>query len=634
MRYRSKKQRKTISTSISLEGFNTNNLKMSSNNLESKFKFVCDHQNDNCNCSSVKRELTTALTRNQEERGRSRSESRIADVFVNKHNIKSSLDNLSQNVRGNDDNMNKLLTLGRSKDKLSEIKMYNTKTLPKRIANLKKQRAKTMKETSKFYMDLPIDDTVLRITESTENLAIVADKSTERTHEDQAANIESIQTEVRNDAKLSKHDVEIISDLLREHKEFDRILKKPPKKKSFDNGKFCSSPDVLKDDPLECNSKPKDTTDATPKPDVPETVAKPELSLPEPLYESLLRNVHVPYKFSPILNRSISHQHYKFKVIKKEPKRPESDYVTLLYSDTGELKSVDGHVIKSLRDEVSLMRNSDSNINYNKMAAIKFDEGISSGSSGTLTQKSDSFSSTTSSTYVPKNMRSTEKPSNLDEQSVANRIRKSIDNANFKNGRMSERRVSDVTDMCRQSIIHRQGGEALGSRMANLDYADPRTLFTTSQSNILINRNSVKTQRDSVFSLTSSSDSVNDTQKNQIHQISVKNNSTSDSFYEQSVEDSLEINDVFRDSAIYSDDNNKTENIYETPTSPIGLPKKSPPPKVPKKPIRTPPPLPNKPPNLSVFVDPNFHARPNIFSPTTEKTPNSWVTKQIHNFEH
>lgn len=631
MRYRSKKQRKTISTSTSLEGFNTNNLKISNNHLESKIKFVCDHQNDNCNCSSVKRELTTTLNRNQ-DRVRSRSESRIADVFVNKHNTKSSLDNLSQNVRGNDDNMNKLLTLGRSKDKLSEIKMYNTKTLPKRIANLKKQRAKTMKETSKFYMDLPIDDTVLRITESTENLAIVTDKSSDHTQDEESVNIESVPTEVRKDEKFAKHDVEIISDLLKEHKEFDRILKKPPKKKSFDNGKFCSSPDVLKDDPLEGNSKPKETTDTTPKPDMPESVAKPELCLPEPLYESLLRNVHVPYKFSPILNRSISQQHYKFKGIKKEPKRPESDYVTLLYSDTGELKSVDGHVIKSLRDEVSLMRNSDSNINYNKIAAIKFDEGISSGSSGTLTQKSDSFSSTSSSTYVPKNMRSADKPTNLDEQSVTNRIRKSIDNASFKNGRMSERRVSDVTDMCRQSIIHRQGGEALGSRMANLDYADPRTLFTTSQSNILINRNSVKAQRDSVFSLTSSSDSVNDTHRSQIQQISVKH-TASDSFYEQNVEDSLEINDVFRDSAIYSDDNNKTENIYEIPTSPIGLPKKSPPPKVPKKPIRTPPPLPNKPPNLSVFVDPNFHARPNIFSPTTEKSPSSWVTKQIHNFE-
>lgn len=628
MRYRSKKQRKQpLSASASLDGIENSTL---NNKLVNKQKVYCDHRDDNCNCSSVQRELSTklALKSGEDERGRSRSETRIADGFLNKHNVNNnSYDDLTtgHNSRAaypkeSDDQLNKTFTLGRTKEKLTEIKQYNTKTLPKRIANLKKQRSKTMKETFKFYMDLPTtpsttnNDTVLRITESTDNLSVTDSSQTAVDKETTNQNI---------DEKNSKHDVEIISDLLKANKDFDRILKKPPKKKSFDNGK--SSHEFLRDNSLLSETPP------VPIVATDEFVKDPTPSImpAEPIYESLLRNVHVPYKFSPILNRSISQQHYKFKkVVKKiENKRPESDYVTLLYSETGELKSVDGHVIKSLKDEVSLMRNSDSNINYNKMAALKFDEGISSGSSGNL-ERQNSFQAPSKDNQ------------NLDQF----KTRKSIDNANLKNVRMSDRRVSDVSEMYCQSIIHKQGSEAVGSRIAHLDYADPRTLFTTSQTNILINKNSVKQQRDSVFSLTSSSDSVYDTIKNQGHQIMMVKD-CNDSFYEQSVEDSLENIAVFRDSAIYSDDNNdkKFENIYDVPTSPNA---NRTPPKVPKKPMRSPPPLPNnKPPTLSVFVEPNcnVHLREKVFRNETttpsvsasiaENSKRSWVLQQIKNFD-
>lgn len=651
MRYRSsKKQRKTMATSISMEGFDSKSQEKYSNHSMDdsmisspksnyKMKVHCTHRDDNCNCSLVKSELNSTLSRkngmkDKDGRGRSKSEPRITDIFINKH---SNLREQSPAKLSTESLFPKTSTMNRNKIRNAEVKMYTTKTLPKRIANLKKQRARSMKETSKFYMDLPMDDTVLRITESTENLSKIdgADVA-----EETKATCE-IDDTLKSDDKLgTKKDIEIICDLLKDkQREFDRILNKPPKKKSFDNGKYSGNQEIPSvpppDDDESTEQNMKEISHS------PERISRAnsysnEFANSEPIYESLLRNVHVPYKYSPVLSRSISQPQQKSgRVTKRDVKRPESDYVTLVYSETGQLKSVDGHVIvASLKDDPLTMRSSDSNINYNKVNASlgRDDEGISSSSSGNL----DSQNSLNDETgRVDNNIECSIKDSC---STISN---KSIDNISTKTTR-SERRISDIsTDLCHQNIIHKQGSESLGSRIAHIDYADPKTLFSShSNSNILINKHFLKTQRDSAFSLTSSNDSVNDTKHHIFEAL------CNDSYYEKSVEDSLEKEDVFRDSAIYSDDCNerKTENLYEVPNySPPLLPRKSPP-RIPKKPLRSPPPLPPKPMLNIIKIERNENDDQaneqsltmdgDLLSPTDSNcSSSSWVSMQIKNFE-
>lgn len=193
-------------------------------------------------------------------------------------------------------------------------------------------------------------------------------------------------------------------------------------------------------------------------------------------------------------------------------------------------------------------------------------------------------------------------------------VYKSVDHLNNFNkttisGKLPERRVSDVTGMHRKSIIHKQGSKALGSRIASIDYADPKILFannmnSNSSSITSANKPYIKTvsniQRDSAFSLTSSNDSVNTAPTEASQQITViytneikpdpngpaitvcnttttshssstSSNSSSgdDSYYEKCVESYLENDGIFRDSAIYSDDNGerqytRPEHIYST----------------------------------------------------------------------
>lgn len=650
-----------MATSISMEGFDSkshdkylnhsmdDSMLVSAKSSNFKAKINCNHRDDNCNCSLVKSELNSTLSRkngikDKDGRGRSKSEPRIADIFINKHNT---LREQSSVKLSTESLFPKTTTMNRNKIRNGEVKMYNTKTLPKRIANLKKQRARSMKETSKFYMDLPMDDTVLRITESSENLNKIDGTNVTEDDAKTTCSIDDTTPSQCDDRLGTKKDIEIICDLLKDkQKEFDRILNKPPKKKSFDNGKYSSVNQEIPAVPppdddnqsTEQNSKEISQSHET----IPHTNSTTnEFTSSEPLYESLLRNVHVPYKYSPVLSRSISQPQQKSgRVTKRDAKRPESDYVTLVYSETGQLESVDGHVIvASLKDDPLTMRSSDSNINYNKVNASigRDDEGISSSSSGNLDSQ-NSLHNETSGRVDGNN----ECGINESCSTISN---KSIDNISTKTSR-SERRISDAsTDRCHQHVIHKQGSETLGSRIAHLDYADPKTLFTShSTSNILINKHFLKTQRDSAFSLTSSNDSVCDTKHPILEAM------CNDSYYEKSVDISLEKEDVFRDSAIYSDDCNerKVENLYEVPNySPPLLPRKSPP-RIPKKPaLRSPPPLPPKPMLSLLKVDQNENdeqvSRMNeeqlsgdgdMLSPTDSNcSSSSWVLTQIKNFE-
>lgn len=607
-----------------------------------KSKVNCNHRDDNCNCSVVKSELNSTLSRknankDKDGRGRSKSEPRISEIFVNKH---STMREQSSMKLSTESLFPKTATMNRNKIRNVDVKMYNTKTLPKRIANLKKQRARSMKETSKFYMDLPMDNTVLRITESTENLnKIDGTDGTEDTEKKTDEIDDSISTSDNNGG--TKKDIEIICDLLKDkQREFDRILNKPPKKKSFDNGKYSGSQDIppipIPDDNESIEPNLRDTSTKRERLFSRANSTSNDYTTTEPLYESLLRNVHVPYKYSPVLSRSISQPQQKScRITKRDVKRPESDYVTLVYSETGQLQSVDGHVIvASLKDDPLTMRSSDSNINYNKVNASlgRDDEGISSSSSGNLDSQNSLINEIG---HVDGN-------NECGIQESCNISHKSIDTISTKTTR-SERRISDAsTDRCHQHIIHKQGSESIGSRIAHIDYADPKTLLSShSSSNILINKLFLNTQRDSAFSLTSSSDSVNDTKHHILEAM------CNDSYYEQSVEDSLEKEDVFRDSAIYSDDCNnerKVENVYEVPTyAPPLLPRRSPP-RIPKKPLRSPPPLPPKPvlsllkteknDNEGQVTEDHLTKDCDVLSPTDSNcSANSWVTMQIKNFQ-
>ncbi|XP_067630317.1 uncharacterized protein GEFmeso isoform X2 [Eurosta solidaginis] len=509
-----------------------------------------------------------------------------------------------------------------------EIKQYNHKTIPKRIATLKKQRTgKPPKETCKFYMDLSeFDDAPkmeLKITESTENLAEEAqenDVSEQKDVQTVTQNLDSIQMQLEKQCEellttLKKKDAEIILDLLKQNKEFERMAKKKQQRRRASeqgsvsgSGSSAGSPESP--DYLLINEIPPRPPSRSPPPlesesehangkDAAETRSNEECD--DHIYESLLRNVHVPYKFSPILGRSQSAPYCKAREKKSTPaSRPESDYVTLVYTADGALQEVGGEVVSErvsaceaqLRlvavDNAQDQRDGNSSSTSSSTCTLKRDSQstVINLECATLTSNITMISSNSTSACnnntdpiyarpIPKNLmkrlfstgahssaahlsagmsnKCTHEHISSSHNSLLPRARKSIDNIAHSFGRSNkppDRRVSDVTEMCRQSILHRQGSEAVGERMAHVDYADPRTLFTI----MICASSDASLQRDSVFSLTSSNDSMWDSKR----ATSAATNSDarkSDFVYEDNVEACLE-ND-FRDSAIYSDDNDK-----------------------------------------------------------------------------
>lgn len=757
MRYRSKKARKNSSPNSSFDlGISSKNIQstIDDNYFSSSLRTpsteslllnttkVCNHNGENCSCHQVKTELNATLNRNKKmsegelidipqrktKSTRSKSEPRISDRFQKSNTLqpRTTTNTTNHSQLSDEEDSHSLKSNGSPIIGGGvEVKMYNTKTLPKRIATLKKNRAKSIKETSKFYMDLSDDTNILRITESTDNISQASSSSSEKKKknrdtvvevkqpkinvDDSSAvsqteippkkeNLEIItQTEtdvgeekrddnIVNSDCINKKDSEIISELLKGHKEFDRILKKPPKKRSFDNGSVSnfelvksrrSSEDSVdyhhaierEVDPCSQTTIKQDTEQHEPIKQQQQqdnnllsrlNDIQKEIASPEPIYESLLRNVHVPYKYSPVLPRSISHSFSQnsssnnsppLKPRMAKPIRPDSDYVTLDFS--------------AIISESAQLSNSDSNINYNKitLSQSNAEEGGASPKPEDF-KRASSFSVKQSKNVLQRfiSMKGGEESGNNSiENLFIPRSKKNSDNLSLciKMGKLPERRVSDVTEMFRK-VTYKQGSENMGSRIAHIDYADPKTLFNhssptslVSSQNILINKNSVKPQRDSVFS--SSSDSVCDTKvisNNSTQQI-FKNLENSDSFYEDKVEECLESDGFFRDSAIYSDDNNerKFENGFVFPTkfiestsTPTKSPINRPPPKIPRKPIKSPPPpLPPKP---ILFECPSVDHVSTTSTPvptqtsggetttsTTKERQRSWVSKQIQNFD-
>uniref|UniRef100_A0A1B0BNH0 DH domain-containing protein n=1 Tax=Glossina palpalis gambiensis TaxID=67801 RepID=A0A1B0BNH0_9MUSC len=431
--------------------------------------------------------------------------------------------------------------------KFEETKSYSHKTFPKRITSLRKQRFNNKKETSTFYMTLSefedASTTVLKITESSENISnpsqLDSDIKSEKYVNLMLSNVSDSydgivdanhKASARISAEKVKQDAQIVLDLLRDSKEFNRFCCKLQKKRSTEKNCNSSKTSAEKVNESIVNDLPPRPPSKSPPPLEIENEFKREPSSyeSEPIYETLRRNVHVPYKFSPVFSRSKSVQCPKGREKCIEPAASsDSDYVTLIYP----------------KDDDACRYESHSKTNNVEKIIGRDTQGSSKEKNSTnpiLTEKCDSFLKTraikNNSTMVAVTTKSTQSV-----QASKNRVRNllrsststSITEESFPKGQ-------------NRSILHLQGSEAVGERIAHLDYADPRSLFIITKSDT-----TTTLQRDSVFSLTSSNDSVCEQKR-----LNSKFADSSQNFeYEHCVEATLE-ND-FRDSAIYSDDNER-----------------------------------------------------------------------------
>ncbi|XP_017014848.3 pleckstrin homology domain-containing family G member 3 [Drosophila takahashii] len=511
-------------------------------------------------------------------------------------------------LRGSKPDLSERKTKGKG---FFEVKQYNHKTMPKKIATLKKQRGSNTKSCSRFYMDLSEFDsssaTVLKITESTEELrpdgeielaqeAATLDEGSPTDPQYYSPDQEPV--DPLSPAEKSKRDAQIVLDLLKNNKEFERIYNKQQKRRESPVSPV--SPDVSRGSILPpprppSRSPPPLELEVDQKKRV-EEVVDSSGTREEPIYETLLRNVHVPYKFSPVLGRAKSSQMLK-KRSKAAPAapRPESDYVTLVYSPEGVLQRVGEEAVH--RDSCSSSSSTSTSSNGSG-STLKRD------SQSTVINLSMEAIQEHGSRPLPKNSVSGS------ESSLLPRALKSLDMAFGRSNRPPERRVSDVSEMCRQSVLHRQGSEAVGERMAHVDYADPKTLFGLNNS-----------ERDSVFSLTSSS---SDSMCEQQRKRSGVDPPSASFEYEQQVEDSLE-ND-FRDSAIYSDDNEKRSGDYDVHLRRPSSPPPPPPPLGPRPHHHHQPPQIAPKPSRDQLIQ----QRSGVI--VCQSASRSWVLQQIENF--
>ncbi|XP_021696661.1 pleckstrin homology domain-containing family G member 3 [Aedes aegypti] len=574
MRNRSKKMHKKAASTISLDGISQKDIKQPTFQSYSKaLEQECGEgstpkeDTGGCKCDSVKKELEQ-----KQLKSRSRSESRLPE---DRKATKMSDEEIFAKAMAE---RNRFATQRRkTKESLVDVKSYNSTTIPKRIANMRKTRSKTLTGNSTFYTDLEVGDgeentTVLKITESTDNLSLV---ETETPTEVDMRKCDDAKEMTEEDGSL-RRDSDIISQLVLEKTEF-RKMSRPPKKKSFDSVRSLSCTSQDEDGSSERKEvEEEQVIPELPKTDPPEDAEEEEfrkvdklnkesedllnrlneiqtdLASPEPIYESLLRNVHVPYKYAPPLSRSISQQYGKVQESFRPDStprrsRPDSDYVTLAYSEN-RLINIDGHSVVP-KSSIAQLRNSDTNINYHHPWRKDEESGPVQDT------RSEIVTLANEDALKPLERQgslSIKSPKNLLQRFIS--LHASSSTTGSCDSNLNQRKVLSPED---PTPIYKQGSLDLGSRIANLDYADPRTLFTAGhQRNILINRASIKPlcsdleQRDSIFSLNSSNDSV----------CGVQNELDDDScgFYEKSVEECLE-NEDFRDSAVYSGDDNRPD---------------------------------------------------------------------------
>ncbi|XP_065366751.1 uncharacterized protein GEFmeso isoform X2 [Calliphora vicina] len=689
MRNRSKTKRKTISNTNSLDVFSETTPTKDAKNLTKLISKSAESINDNSlasresavledivlrsqeevdNCKCVKNQkCKCCVNRDKDTASKSARQSHKTFRFGSKplKERSKSVPRISLHIEhfekvASEQGKEVAVTTAKEAKTVIDVNQNNSKnTCTKRLSSLKRQKNKT-KETSTFYMALSefedASDTVLKITESSENILHNGKSEDKELSKEMAKSTNFLPDVVMKGnleeenhvmstsftltpADKAKHDAEIVLDLLKNSKEFDKLYAKIQKKRSLEKTlqssksldfKFNKTVDRL-ELPPELPPRPPSRS-PPPLENEKDCMEYKSLTLEtedEPIYESLLRNVHVPYKFSPPLGRSKSVQYNKCKENKQPSPRPESDYVTLVYTAEGILQNVGGEAVHKspTKTESNLSQHSS---NASSTTTLKerdsFNNELPSehNSLDCSAQMSASYHCSpiySSINEVNPNRSNTPRSllkrlwSNstlIGEDLSANRLSRSVHNL--------ERRGSDSFEVDRHSILHLPGSETIGERMAHVDYADPRTLF-----NIIKYDDPNQMQRDSVLSLTSSNDSVCEHKPDK-----GKYKDATNSFeYEDSVEACLE-ND-FRDSAIYSDDNDRRldkSNSFRNSKNPPLKPK---PAYVPPLPLKTPlkPAESNKEFTTAKPAGPGVIICPPNLSPTSTR---SWVLKQIDNF--
>ncbi|XP_052892580.1 uncharacterized protein LOC128300528 [Anopheles moucheti] len=684
MRMKSKKNllKKDAPTATSVNVLSTPSFRSYSNDLESPVVAIDKQQHhesstEDCKCDAVKQQMkeeikarpaaaTASSTKSSPppKPSRSRSETRCGPADDEEERLLKSLyerRKLSVPTRRGT----------KVKESFASIRSYNSTMIPKRISEMRKRRPKTVTSSSTFYTDLevsseagmtdpeaPVEPPLVEPTGSRSNddepalpvpkasdtaIHVVEDRHLRPTA---PLNTRSCSIDGSECCNEQKKDSEIISQLILDVEQFNKVLNKPVmKKKSFD-ASSCTRPIGM----LNPDRKPEPPSTEPPcdeeldgeitvtrennSPLNPKKVSRnlglAGLDESEPIYESLLRNVHVPYKYAPpclsrhslpcgegsssiVCNGAAAGQKITDNQLPRRT-RPESDYVTLAYSELGLLNgivnadAVSLHATKATGQHKTpqLLRNSDTNISYHRESSGLGKESdeeektsqsycspISpSGSPNGSPEESCSLKQAFLERQGSLSMKTTAHKSFLQRFiSLHAPTSTSMASANTLGSEGNllhslQRKLSEPNGDGGGSFghIYKQGSIDLGSRIAHLDYADPKTLFfqplsasTTSSTalsigasgtnqNVLINRASMQSvnndqQRDSVLASSSSSDSVCEDTRNVglLHtQESTCSNVYDDDeqccFYERTVEECLEHD--FRDSAVYSGDDN------------------------------------------------------------------------------
>uniref|UniRef100_A0A182JW86 DH domain-containing protein n=1 Tax=Anopheles christyi TaxID=43041 RepID=A0A182JW86_9DIPT len=655
MRMRSKKNllKKDTAVSPSANGL-APSFRSYSSDMESALAVSFPNQRhestiEDCKCDAVKRQLQEEMNSRQTATSgdptsspptkpvRSRSETRCGPADDEEERLLKSLYERRKlsvpTKRG-----------AKMKESFASIRSYNTTMIPKRISEIRKRRPKTLTSSSTFYTDLEVSsETNVTDHESADPPPVddlpINEKMVEPTGG--ATTGESF-------TSGEKKDSEIISQLILDVKEFNKVLNKPVmKKKSFD-ASSCTRPTTLLNSdnkPEPPNTEPPCDDDGKDEERAPaneggvggklqnpnERTRNVTLSASdemEPIYESLLRNVHVPYKYAPPSltrhslpcgesNSTCSNGTGSCPKLADDPlirrNRPESDYVTLAYSELGLLEGIAAKDSRSLQVKCSnqhktpqLLRNSDTNISYHrdnghgkesdedteKQSIEQHRQSMSPSVRGDSSALNQSFLERQGSL----SMKTTAQKSILQRfislHSTSQAMTTSTGGTLGSDGNLlhSLQRKLSEPNQSGGSHIYKQGSMDLGSRIAHLDYADPTTLFfqpsapSTALSvtmlamgatggpnnqNVLINRASLQLvnnnnpqQRDSVLASSSSSDSVCDETNCTAGPSATVYDDDEDEqccFYERTVEECLEHD--FRDSAVYSGDDNDRQQL-------------------------------------------------------------------------
>ncbi|XP_053674193.1 uncharacterized protein LOC128724493 [Anopheles nili] len=698
---------------------------------------------EDCKCEEVKRQLQDEMKHRTKassppgKTARSRSESRCGPANDEEDRLLKSLYE-----------RRKLSAPSKRASKVKEsfagIKAYNSTMIPKRISEMRKRQPKTPTSCSTFYTDLEVEDAVATVSPETPEAAEVVEAVV---RDEKVASVGAEHESVQKEEDLEQvpaaasggnasggqlKDSEIISKLILDVKQFNKVLNKPVARKKSIEPSACGHRSSSAGSVLQASAEQKPALPSTEPPDEEEprydVLHPPDRDQTEPIYESLLRNVHVPYKYAPpsVARHSLpcgdgsgtgrsssfsQHPAAGEDVPVTPPRRllrPESDYVTLAYSELGLLEGIESGPERSLlgkpaRDQhrtPRMLRNSDTNINYHRDTAPpaghgeEFESGeealgrvaavdTASGGGGGVGAIGEPIASTFKQSFL-------ERQGSLSIKTTAQKsLLQRFISVHANSGAMTPRTVGSEGNLLHPVqrklsepnggpvasngyIIYKQGSMDLGSRIAHIDYADPKSLFfqsavvrsvTTSTSSSVMSvavgpgeekrtlsgqaeRHSASLQRDSVLATSSSGESFcEDAAETGVsapegcpedddNAVAINGVDDDDDdnccFYERDVEQCLEHD--FRDSAVYSgDDNDRQRNASDGPV-PVSVPQEG---QQRGSNLGPPPPIPVKPAHLAGGKRPESVTAVVIPEPSIPPATNSrgWVLQQVRRFQ-